>query len=510
MRINSVTEHTQQEAMRFLLALGGGRSEIISTHISTVVLKDERAYKLKREVVFPYLDFSTPQKRFAMCEREVALNRRTAPKLYLGVRRITREAGGELVFDGVGELVDAVVEMRRFDKDALFDRLAAFGALTAAMIEALAERIAKFHDQAAVDYKRGGYASMKGLVDLSESSPLARSKLIGAEELASLATKLEEAASRHGTLLDRRRNAGKVRRCHGDLILRNICLLDGEPTPFDCLEFSDDLATIDVLYDLAFLLMDLWRRDQHCFANLALNRYLDHRDETDGLPLLPYFMALRATIRADIAATRVLQADGGGAEAGDEARAYFKLASSLIVPSAAQIIAIGGLSGSGKSSVAERLAPLIAPAPGARTINSDRIRKKLFGVATTQRLPQSAYTSRMSEQVYELMCDEARNVAICGWPVIVDAVFDRPEDRATIEAVAQEKQAPFHGFWLDADADQLLERVNSRRRDVSDATREVLIAQLGHDRGDIAWSRIDASRDLHAVVADIAARLRSA
>jgi aminoglycoside phosphotransferase family enzyme/predicted kinase len=505
-----VTEITQQDVVRFLSGLDKGKSETISTHISIVVLKDERAYKLKREVVFPYLDFSTPQKRFAMCEREVALNRRTAPKLYLGVRRITREAGGELVFDGVGELVDAVVEMRRFDKDALFDRLAVAAALTTEMIETLAERIAKFHDQAPVDHKRGGYAAMKSLVDLSEASPLAKSKLIAADELASLAAKLEEAASRHRTLLDRRRDAGKVRRCHGDLILRNICLLDGEPTPFDCLEFSDELATIDVLYDLAFLLMDLWRRDQCDFANLALNRYLDHRDETDGLPLLPYFMALRATIRADVAATRVLQADGAGSEAADEARAYFKLASRLIEPSAAQIIAIGGLSGSGKSSVATRLAPLIAPAPGARTVNSDRIRKKLFGVAPTQRLPQSAYVSQVSERVYELLRDQAQSVATSGWPVIADAVFDRAEDRATIQAVAREARTSFQGFWLDADIERRMERVGARANDVSDAKREVLMAQLRHDCGDIAWSRIDASRDLDSVVADIAARLRCA
>lgn len=498
--------NAQQEVIRFLSRLENEKAETVSTHISIVVLTRARAYKLKREVVFPYLDFSTPQKRLAMCEREFALNRRMTPSLYLGTRRITREAGGELVFDGAGELVDAVVEMRRFEQDALFDRLALAGALTAPMIEALAERIAEFHDLAPVDHTRGGAAAMGNLINLGEASALARSKLIAPQELGWLAAKLDEAAQRNGERLDRRRDAGKVRRCHGDLTLRNICLLDGEPTPFDCIEFSDDLATIDVLYDLAFLLMDLWRREQSGLANIALNRYLDRRDETDGLPLLPYFMGLRAAIRAEVAATRVLQADG--AEADDEARVYFNLAPTLLQPARGRVIAIGGLSGSGKSSVAARLAPLIAPAPGARTINSDRIRKKLFGVAPTQRLPQPAYAPQASERVYELLREQAKSVAANGWPVIADAVFDRPEDRAAIEAAARDAGADFHGFWLDAGAERLMERINGRSNDVSDATREVLMAQLRHDRGHIAWSRIDAARSLDAVVADIAALIK--
>lgn len=502
-----MTEGAQRDVINFLSGLDGGSSEIQSTHISFVVLSKTRAYKIKRAVVFSYLDFSTPEKRLEMCKREYALNRRTAPSLYLGVRRVTREADGGVVFDGVGELVEAVVEMRRFEQDELFDRLAAAGALTTPMIETLTERIVQFHDLAPADRTRGGAAAMTGLLDLGEASALARSKLIGRAELAALAAKLEETGLRHGALLDRRRDRGKVRHCHGDLTLRNICLLDGEPTPFDCLEFSDELATIDVLYDLAFLLMDLWRRSQFRLANVALNRYLDHCDETDGLPLLPYFMALRAAIRAEVAATRLLQTNGGEDEAKDEARVYFKLASTLLAPSKGRIVAIGGLSGSGKSSVAARLAPLVAPAPGSRVVNSDRIRKKLFGVEPTQRLPPSAYTPEISESVYASMRDEAKRVATIGWPVIVDALFDRPEDRRSIEEIARAAKVDFHGFWLDADIECRMERVGARSHDVSDATREVLMAQLRHDCGEIAWTRIDAARELDSVVADIADRL---
>jgi hypothetical protein len=499
-----VTENAQQEAIRFLQALDGSTGEIIWTHISCVILSTTRAYKLKRAVILPYLDFSTPQKRFAMCEREFALNSRTAPKLYLGVRRITREAGGELVFDGVGEMVDAIVEMRRFDEDALFDHLAVAGRLTIPMIESLAARIAAFHDIAPIDHRRGGFGAISALLTLSAESPLAKAKILAQEALTVVAEKFDQAALHHRVLLDRRRDSGKVRRCHGDLTLRNICLFEGEPTPFDCLEFSENLATIDVLYDLAFLLMDLWRRKQFTLANLALNRYLDRRDESDGLSLLPYFMSLRAVIRAEIAATRILQNGRARADDEKESRAYFDLARSLLQPNATRIVAIGGLSGSGKSSVAARLAPQIGPPPGARTINSDRIRKKRFGVEPTERLPQSAYAPEVSEQVYKSLFEEAARHADVGWSIIVDAVFDRPEDRMAIESVARDARTDFLGIWLDADAGCLAARIEARQNDVSDATRDVLSTQLRRDPGDIAWMRVDASRDIDAVVAEAA------
>jgi aminoglycoside phosphotransferase family enzyme/predicted kinase len=501
-----MTAHAQEDVVRFLSSLEGGKSEIVSTHISIVVLTRTRAFKLKRDVVFPYLDFSTPQKRLAMCEREFALNRRTAPALYLAVRRVTRGADGGLVFDGAGEFVDAVVEMRRFEPGALFDQMAVRGALTAPMIETLSARIANFHDLAPADLSRGGASAMMRLLDLSDASSLARTKLIPPRELVSLAENLQTAAQRLRALLDARREAAKVRRCHGDLTLRNICLLDGEPTPFDCLEFSDDLATIDVLYDLAFLLMDLWRRDQRGFANLALNRYLDHRDEADGLPLLPYFMTLRAAIRAEVAAARFLQPDANRAALGKETRNYFNLATSLLRPSEGRLIAIGGRSGSGKSSVAARLAPLVGSAPGARVVNSDRLRKKLFDAPPTQRLPETAYAPQVSTRVYEALREQAKRAATSEWPLIVDAVFDRPEDRAAIEKAADDAGVPFQGVWLDASREELTRRVEARRNDVSDATGEVLARQFERDPGDIAWMRVDAARELGVVVKDISDR----
>jgi predicted kinase len=244
--------------------------------------------------------------------------------------------------------------------------------------------------------------------------------------------------------------------------------------------------------------MDLWHVKERGLANLALNRYLDLGDETDGLPLLPLFMALRASIRATVNAAQAKSA---------EARAYFDLAGALLQNAEPRVIAIGGLSGSGKSSAAARLAPGVGAPPGARLVNSDRLRKQLFRVAPTARLPQEAYASEISARVYDDMLRAARRVAMNNWPVIVDAVFDRPPDRAAIEAIARELGVPFNGFWLDADFEQRALRVDARQNDVSDATREVLLAQERHDPGAMQWTRIDASRGLDSVTKEMLKQL---
>lgn len=483
----------QQEIVDFLVAQDGGPCEIITTHISIVVLGASCACKIKRAVCFPYLDFSTPELRHQMCERELRLNRHYAPELYLDVRRITREKDGRLALNGAGAPVESVVVMRRFADDMLFDRMAQDGRLTRDMIDSLARRIARFHHAASPDFMRGGARALGESLDRAIEA-LRQTGLAPTAEVDALAEKLSGALASHRELIEIRRRAGAVRLCHGDLTLRNICLYEDTPTPFDCLEFSDDIATIDVLYDLAFLLMDLWRAEAQDLANLALNRYLDVRDESDGLPLLPFFQSFRATIRAHVEASQGHR---------DIAQGYLTLAQTLLTPPRARLIAIGGFSGSGKSSVAAALAPRLGVAPGARILNSDRIRKQMFNVPPTARLPASAYAGDVSEKVYRQLFDAARETLTRGWPVIADAVFDRPEDRAAIEACARQLNAPFQGLWLDADFDRRAARVDRRVDDVSDATRDVLSRQMAKQTGVIDWRRLDATRDVSALVAEI-------
>ncbi|MFL5533669.1 MAG: aminoglycoside phosphotransferase, partial [Gemmatimonadales bacterium] len=232
-RQHRMTVQDQSETITFLKATGLGLSvETVSTHISVVVLGGDRALKLKRAVRFPYLDFSTAERRLAACHAELRLNRRTAPNLYLGVRRITRETDGRLALDGTGCLVDAVVEMRRFAQEALFDNMARRGALTPTLVTDLARRIAAFHRDAVVSFDHGGATGVAAVLKINDEA-LRATSLVSAEHAEVFAEAFRHGFERHADLLEARRRAGKVRRCHGDLILRNICLLDGAPTLFD-------------------------------------------------------------------------------------------------------------------------------------------------------------------------------------------------------------------------------------------------------------------------------------
>jgi len=294
-----------------------------------------------------------------------------------------------------------------------------------------------------------------------------------------------------------------VRRCHGDLILRNICLFEGVPTLFDCLEFDEELATIDVLYDVAFLIMDLLHRGLANQANLLFNRYLDEADECDGLSLVAFFIAVRAAVRAHVTGARAAEASSGeAAAAAKEARAYLDLASSLLAQPRPRLIAIGGLSGAGKSTVAVAVAPMLGLPPGARILSTDRIRKSLHGVRPEQRLPLDAYRSEMSAKVYATMREMAQKALRSGCAAVADAVFDRPSERDAIEEVARDAGVPFDGVWLDAPIDAMTNRLKTRTGDPSDATEEVLLGQLRRDLGAIAWRRVDAARDVADIVAE--------
>jgi uncharacterized protein len=464
--------------------------QVIETHISIVLLAGERAIKLKRDVRLPYLDFSSPERRLAACEAELSLNRRTAPDLYLRVRRILRTASG-LAFDGTGPLVDAVVEMRRFDEEGVFDRLAMHGRLSTALIEELASCVAAFHRSASPDPRFGGAPGIERVLAINEAALRASQVFERAEAFIAA---FRAAFETRRSALEQRRLAGKVRRCHGDLHLRNICLVGGVPTLFDCIEFSEDLATTDVLYDLAFLLMDLWQRHQPEHANLVLNRYFGQMEDAGGLGLIPFFMAIRAAVRAHVLATQFAERRTDLAKK-EEAFGYFDLALDLLRVGAPRLVAIGGWSGSGKSTVASRVAPKMEPVPGARILSSDRMRKQHFGVAPQARLPDTAYRPDVSAFVYAAIRTEAARILASGYSVVVDSVLDRAIDRVAIESVARQAGVPFDGLWLLVPRSSLVARVAARRNDPSDATAEVVDQQLQRDRGAMTWREIDAAGD---------------
>jgi len=487
---------------------GGMTVERIDTHSSIVFLAGTRAWKLKRAVRFDYLDFSTPDRRKVLCEAEVRLNRRTAPSLYRGVVAITRARDGSLALGGPGEPVDWVVEMARFDQEALLDRLAASGRLGLDVTGMLAGAIARFHVAAGQRRDHGGKAGMNWVAEGNAAGCAEQGAGILDPAACSRVTRdTGFELERQGALLDERREKGLVRQCHGDLHLRNIVLLDGQPTLFDAIEFNDEIACIDVLYDLAFLIMDLWRRQLPLHANAIWNGYLGETDDLKGVALMPLFLSCRAAVRAKTSATAArVQADTRQAdELKQLARDYLAMAERLLHPPPPYLIAIGGLSGSGKSAVALALAPSIGAVPGAVVLRSDEIRKRLCGVQPLQRLGPEGYTPEVSGRVYATVADQARLVVRSGHSAIVDAVYARPADRQAIERIAAAAAVPFIGLWLDAPEEVLVERAKQRRLDPSDADEAVIRAQRAQDPGVIDWHRIDASLSADVVLRSVRA-----
>ena len=467
----------------------------IDTHGAIVFLTSERAYKMKRAVKFPYMDFSTVAIRRAMCAAEVEINARLAPEIYLGVAPIRKAPDGTLALGEVGQpaddAVDWLVVMRRFDEDGLLDRMATRGALTPEMMAALGARVATYHNAlpplagfaGPEDYRRSVAADIHQLRE--QGGRLDR------ETTEALAVQLPGALEPFTDLVARRAAAGAVRRCHGDLHLRNIVLIDGLPVPFDAIEFSERIASIDVLYDLAFTLMDLCDRGLRPLANRLLNEWLWRIAELPDAPheaalaLLPHFLSRRATVRAFVEAS-------GAALAGkvsEEARDYQRLALAFLQPAPPRLLAIGGLSGSGKTTQALRRAPEIGRTPGAVVVRSDVERKRRAGLALEDRMPAGGYTAQGSAEVYAAMLARAESVLRAGQSVVLDAVFARPDERAMAEALAARVDVPFDGIWLDVPKEVAMTRVAQRKGDASDATPAVVERQFAYDLGNVTWRR---------------------
>jgi aminoglycoside phosphotransferase family enzyme/predicted kinase len=494
----------QREVVDFLSSRathGGEEVERIETHASMVFLAGARAFKLKRAVRYDYLDFSTPARRRDCCEAEVRINSRSAPGLYRRVVPITRDATGALVLDGTGAPVDWVIEMARFDESNLFDRLAERGELDLGLMRSLGLEVAGLHAGAEARFDHGGATGIARVIEGNVSAFRDEGSTIDLSDCESLASASHAALERNRALLDRRRQHGYVRQCHGDLHLRNIVLLGDQPTLFDAIEFNDELSCIDVHYDLAFLLMDLWRRRLPQHANAVLNGYLTVDTDFDGLAAMPLFLSCRAAIRAktSLAASSLASEAETQRELRVRARQYVHSAVQFLRQPRPAVVAIGGVSGTGKSTLAKALAFRIGPVPGAVVLRSDEVRKRLCGVAELTRLDPSAYTEEVSRRVYETLVSHARDVVRAGHSVIVDAVFTASGDRAAIERAADAASAPFVGIWLGAPESVLIDRLRRRVGDASDADETVARMQMSRDWGTLTWDSLDASADVSCV-----------
>ena len=491
--------------------------ERLETHGALVFLAGDEAWKIKRAVRFPYMDLSTLEKRRAVCQREVEINSAWAPQIYLGCIPITRERDGRLAFGGDGEPVEWAVRMRRFPQSDMLGSIAERHGIGRDLACNLADAAFESHATAErIDDPRGA-GRVGTLVDSVSGNLAGVSDILGSGETARFRRLAEAQHTRAAAVLDQRAAQGLVRRCHADLHLDNIVMWDGRPTLFDAIEFDEELASIDTLYDLAFLLMDLDYRGLRPAANLVLNRYLWRSQELidlDGLAALPLFLGLRAGVRALVTAERAQQEQTGQRQdaaqhRAERARSYLRAALDYLAPPESALVAVGGLSGTGKSTLAAALAPRIGPCPGAVHLRSDLERKALFRRDETERLEAEAYTRAATTCVYDRLTGKAQRVLAAGHGVIVDAVFAAESERRNIEEVGEDVGVQLKGLWLTASPATLIDRVAQRRNDASDANVDVVRMQLGYQIGTLspAWTVIDAGRELEATVSDAEAVL---
>ncbi len=481
---------------------GGGPVRICETHAALVFVGPHHAYKVKRPVRYDYLDFSTLELREKACRREIEINQPAAPEIYHAVVAVTRDADGRLALDGKGEVIEWAVHMRAFDENDVLVHRVAKAPLGHGLVKALAQRVHAQHAGAHITVRDDAAAAFAAFAEKTCRGLAQYTPPLAAHEVARYRARSTARLRDLAPLVDRRGRDGFVRRCHGDLHLANIVMIDGAPVLFDALEFDEALATVDTLYDLAFLLMDLVHRRARATANLLLSHYLwlsGTDADLDGLAALPLFMAERAAVRALVtaqrasAATRAHGADVTNDADVKRAAAYLARALDLLDDATPPLlVAVGGLSGTGKSTLAAHLAPRLGRTPGAVHIRSDLERKALAGVGETDRLPPASYTLQSAAEVYDRLAQRATRALSAGQAVVVDAVFSRPEERAAIEHVARAQGREFVGLWLEAPLATLARRVDTRRGDASDATAEVVATQAGRGVGEVAWPRIDA------------------
>ncbi len=466
----------------------------IDTHAASVFLEGNRALKIKRAIRFPFLDYSTLEKRKAACDEEIKINRHFAPQIYHRVVPITQNSDGSLEIDGKGKPVEYAVEMTRFDESQTVDHLAEAGPLDPDLVDAIAETIAASHDIAPLARAEPWIDSIPGIIE-GNITAFREAACFPAVDIEDLRQASLSAFARIRGLLEQRGRQGYVRRCHGDLHLANIVLIDRKPVLFDAIEFDPDIASVDVLYDLAFALMDLIRYGRQAAANALLNRYLGLTpgENLDALAALPLFMSLRSAIRAHVLLARLGRNSRDGADVMRSARAYFELARLTVAPPAPVLVAVGGLSGTGKSVLARAFAPSVLPQPGAVVLRSDVLRKQLFKVKETERLPESAYRPEVAQQIYEMLVQRAVRVLGQGHSVVVDAVFAREAERAAVRDAARRLNVRFVGLFLVTDLATRLSRVGRRERDASDATPDIAGLQENYNIGAVDWAVIDAS-----------------
>ncbi len=456
---------------------------LFETHISSVIVAGDYAYKLKKPVAFGFVDFTTLADRRRYCEAELRLNRRLAPQLYLDVVAITGSPEHPVV-DGDGRVLDYAVRMRAFAQEALASHALARGAFAAPHVDMLADDIARFHTRAHVAPRSSPFGSPKQVRAQAMANFDAIRPLLAHAEDAALLHELQQwtqaQCARLQGVLEHRHDERAIRECHGDLHLGNIVLLEGRPCVFDCIEFNDALRWIDVISEIAFLVMDLHERTRSDLAHRFQNAYLEATGDHGGLEVLGLYLAYRALVRAKVAALRGHQlAPGAARDAAElECRGYLRIAHRFTAAPAPALVITHGVSGSGKTAFTQPLLEFT----GAVRIRTDVERKRLAGLAPADHAHAAhLYGPDSTRRTYERVAALARRVLEAGFIAVVDGTFLARWQRDMLHDVARTLDAPFAILAFDAPEPVLRARIEARNRagrDASDADLAVLAHQL--------------------------------
>ena len=460
--------------------------QLIETHISWVILTGPFAYKIKKPVDLGFLDFSSLEKRHLFCEEELRLNQRTAPSIYLEVLPITGTAE-QPQWAGEGEVIEYAVKMMQFPQAAQLDRMLESNGLTTQHIDAFAHLVAIFHEQISVADTKLAYGDAKHVLHpIEENFNHIRECINNADALQILDVLEEWSLSQYKKLkplLEQRKQQGFIRECHGDMHLRNLAWIGDKPVAFDCIEFNPNLRWIDVISEIAFLIMDLQDRQQTELAQRFLNTYLEITGDYKGVKLLPFYKVYRALVRAKVDAIRLDQKGLEDKERNSvhkEFIDYLLLAQSYTEQTAQRLIITRGLSGSGKTTLTQSLPEKI----NAIRIRSDVERKRLAGLKASEsgqaKPGKGIYTKSFSDETYQYLAGMAAEIIDAGYSVVVDATFLAGEQRDLFRQLATDKNISFTILDFVAPSEILRQRIKKRTGDASDADLEVLQQQLAN------------------------------
>lgn len=456
--------------------------ELIQTHVSYVFLTGDYAYKVKKPVNFGFLDYSTLEARSHFCRQELEMNKRGAPELYLEVLPVT-QTGEKFNLGGSSEVVEYALKMRQFPQSALLSEMFAQGTLTESHMEELGRVVAQYHEQSQSSDRIRTFGEVAQVRQAIDENYQQTKNYIGTAQTQAQYAETKKYTDNFFTgrsqLFKSRIEKNKIRECHGDLHLRNICLWNDKILLFDCIEFNEPFRFVDVMYDVAFTVMDLQARQRPDFGNAFLNTYAEQTGDWEGLQVLPLYLSRQAYVRAKV--TSFLLDDPGipeaaKAEAAATASGYYKLAWEYTKPRKGKLILMSGLSGAGKSTTARLLARKL----DAIHLRSDAVRKHLGKIPLSERGSEELYTPEMTQKTYDRLLQLGVMLAHQGFTVILDAKYDRAALRANAIDLADFQQLPLQIMHCIAPVEVLRDRLSARTGDIADATADLLESQIAN------------------------------